>query len=311
MNESLNILVGIITCKRPQMLAQLLDSLALQNIFSSDISVEIVIVDNDVDKSGAKVFDRYRGKLSCKTAYLNELKRGIPYARNRVLEHALERRAEYIAFIDDDETAAPDWLLTMYQVITSEPVDAVQGPVISLLPGNAPAWAELEAKKKSNRKEGERKEGLATNNVIFSSKLISEKKLRFDERFALSGGSDIDFFQKAFRTGSVLIWTNRAPVYAKIPESRLTLKWQFQRAFRVGAANTFSSVQQLGLGYAAKRYALKIISRFLGGPLLFIIAGIFSARMRLLAVRWTGSALGHFLGFWGIIGSEYSRIHGG
>ena len=303
-------MVGIITYKRPRMLAQLLDSLVQQDIFKSDISLEIVIVDNDVNHSAETVVEHYRNKFSCKIHYLIELKRGIPSARNRVLEHAIDKNAEYIAFIDDDEIAAPNWLLTIYEIIISSHADAVQGPVISLLPENAPRWAVLEAQKKSNRKEGEQKEGAATNNVIFSTKIITEKKIRFDERFAMSGGSDIDFFQKASRSGSILIWTNKALVYEKIPGSRLNLKWQYQRAFRVGAANTYSSVQQRGFGYAVKRYALKILARVLGGPLLLITGGIFSARMRLLAVRWTGSAIGHSLGFWGIIGSEYSRVHG-
>jgi len=305
-----NILVGIITCKRPKMLAHLLDSLAQQTIFNTDINIEIVIVDNDAEQGAKDVFDQYSDKIQCEMQYLNEVKRGIPFARNKVLEHAINRQTEYIAFIDDDETANPGWLLTMYKIITSEAVDAVKGPVISLLPENAPSWAIKEVKKKSNRKEGEQIEGLATNNVIFSSKLIVEKGLRFDEIYALSGGSDIDFFQRAARLGSQHIWTNHVQVYEKIPESRLTLKWEFQRSFRVGATNTFSSIQQRGVGYGIKRYSLKIIARLLFGPLLLITTGIFSAKMRLLSIRWIGSAIGHFLGFFRILGSEYSDIHG-
>jgi succinoglycan biosynthesis protein ExoM len=292
------------------MLGELLDSLAQQTIFNTGTNVEIVIVDNDEAQSAGPIFNLYSGKFSCEIQYLHEMKRGIPFARNKVLDHAIDRQAEFIAFIDDDETADPDWLQTLHQIITSEAVDAVQGPVITLLPENAPSWAIQEANKKSNRKEGEKKTALATNNVIFSSSLIVEKGLRFDERFALSGGSDIDFFQRSAQLGSRHIWTNQALVYEKIPGTRLTLKWEFQRSFRVGATNTYSSVQQKGLGYGIKRYMLKIIARLLLGPLILITAGIFSAKMRLLAIRWIGSAVGHFLGFFGILGSEYSNIHG-
>ena len=310
MNDCPSIIVGIPTYKRPRMLAELLDSLAQQTIFNTDIVVEIVIVDNDKDQGALTVFDKYSDKMHCRMQYLHELKRGIPFARNKVLGHAIDRQAEFIAFIDDDETADPDWLQTLHQIITSETVDAVQGPVITLLPENAPRWAIQEAKKKSNREEGEQKTALATNNVIISSSLIVEKGLRFDERFALSGGEDVDFFQRSARLGNCHIWTNRALVYEKIPGTRLTLKWEFQRSFRVGATNTYSSVQQKGIGYGIKRYMLKIIARILLGPLLLITAGIFSAKMRLLAIRWIGSGLGHFLGFFGVLGSEYSNIHG-
>jgi len=310
MTGSLNILLGVITCKRPRMLADLLGSLAQQTIFNTDISVEIVIVDNDAGKSAASILEEYSGRFSCGMRYLTEEKRGIPFARNTVLEHAVKRQAEYIAFIDDDETADPDWLLTLYRIIKSEAVDAVQGPVIMILPEDAPGWAIRGARKRSSRKEGAPQNALATNNVIFSSKLITEKGLRFDTGFALSGGSDIDFFQRSARLGCRHIWTNRALVYEKIPGSRLTLTWEFQRSFRVGATNTYSSLQQRGLGYCMKRYFLKIIARLLFGPLLLVTAGIFSAGMRLLAVRWTGSALGHFLGFFGLLGKEYTSIHG-
>ena len=260
-----NILVGIATCKCPQMLGELLDSLAQQTILNTDIVVEIVIVDNDEDQSAATLFDQYSDKMRCGMQYLHETKRGIPFARNRVLDHAIYRQAEYIAFIDDDETAATDWLLTMHQIITSRAIDAVQGPVISLLPEDAPNWAIKDRKKKSNRTEGEQKGALSTNNVIFSSRLIVEKGLRFDERFALSGGSDIDFFQRSERLGSCHIWTNRALVYEKIPRSRLSLKWELQRSFKVGATNTYSSVKQKSLDYGIKRYGLKIITRLLLG----------------------------------------------
>ena len=310
MTDCPNILVGIPTYKRPKMLANLLDSLAKQTILNTNIVVEIVIVDNDKDQGALTVFDKYSDKMHCRMQYLHEVKRGIPFARNKVLDHAIDRQAEFIAFIDDDETADPDWLLTLHQIITTKPVDAVQGPVISLLPENAPRWAIKDREKKSKRKEGEHKTTLATNNVMFSSRLIVEKGLRFDERFALSGGEDVDFFQRSARLGNCHIWTNRALVYEKIPETRLTLKWEFQRSYSVGATNTFSSVQQKGIGYGIKRYMLKVIARLLLGPLILFTAGLLSAQMRLLSVRWIGSALGHFLGFFGILGSEYSYIHG-
>jgi succinoglycan biosynthesis protein ExoM len=313
MSDHPAILIGIITCKRPQMFEKLLDSLMRQTIFETDIRVACVVVDNDKDRGAEGIFNRTAVKMPCRMQYLLEERRGIPFARNRVLEYAASIQSAFIAFIDDDETADPEWLLTLYRIITSTGVDAVQGKVSSLLPGGdikIPSWSRNAMRKENNKTEGALKRGLSTNNVLFSSTLVIEKGLRFDERFALTGGSDIDFFSRSADLGGRHIWTNRAVVYEEIPRSRLTLTWQFFRSFRVGATNTYMAVQKRGCLYAIKRYSLKIVARIFTGILVLLTAGIVSGRLRLLAVQWIGSGVGHLLGFWGILGSEYHRIHG-
>ncbi|WP_136809639.1 glycosyltransferase family 2 protein [Desulfosediminicola flagellatus] len=305
------ILLGIITCKRPNLLTELLESIIVQSIFSTPVKVETVIIDNDDEQSGRPVFNEFVEKFPCKLEYLSEIQRGIPYARNRVIDAAIASDAQYIVFIDDDETAAPDWLLALHTIITTNNVDAVQGQVISLLPEkNTPRWATMAKRKAWNKKEGQPRKGMSTNNVIFSSSLVTDKGLRFDERFALSGGSDIDFFNRSAETGSKHIWTNTATVYEKIPHTRLTVQWQFQRLFRVGAATTHMSVQQKGYAYTLMRYFPKIVSRLILGPLLLISVGIVSSKAFLTSIHWTGSAIGLVLGFFGILGKEYQTIHG-
>lgn len=311
MPESPTILLGIVTCKRPTLLAELLGSIVEQSIFSTEIRVETVIVDNDDKHSGLPVFTRFSGKFPCKLEYLTEHNRGIPYARNRVLDFAIARKAQYIAFIDDDEIAAPDWLLCLYDVITANKVHGVQGQVISLLPeNNIPQWAETAKRKAWNKEEGQPRKGMSTNNTMFSSGLITDHNLRFDTRFALSGGSDIDFFTRAADRGSKHIWTNTATVYEKIPRSRLTAKWQFQRLFRVGAATVQMSIQKRGYMYTFLRYFPQMASRLLLGPLLLISLGMVSPKVFLTSIHWTGSAAGLILGFFGIMGREYQTIHG-
>lgn len=305
------IVLGIITCKRPRSLTKLLESISAQSIFTAGIEVETVIVDNDDQQSGLPVYHVFAENYPCELTYLCEARRGIPYARNRVVEHAIERNAPYIAFIDDDETAPPDWLQALHRVITHRQVDGVQGEVVSLLPEkDVPRWAEIAKRKTGNKREGQSRTGMSTNNVIFSTGPVREKGLRFDERFALSGGSDIDFFKRAAETGSKHIWTNTATVYEEIPHSRLTTRWQFQRLFRVGAATTYMSVREKGHLYTIARYFPKIVSRLFLGPLLLISVGLIWPKLFLTSVRWTGSAVGLLSGFWGVLGSEYRTIHG-
>lgn len=310
MSAPVQIMLGVITFRRPRMLAGLLESLVDQSIFATDVSVELVVVDNDDEESARETCEDFAKRFPCELTYLKETERGIPFARNKVLDHALHKQARYVAFIDDDETAENNWLEAIHRVITESGADAVQGPVIDQLPEGAPQWAVRKANKKSRRKEGEAKEKAATNNVIFTSAIVSEGGIRFDKRFAMSGGSDVDFFIRATRAGYKLIWTHQAIVNNPIPLSRLTLKWQLQRSYRVAATNTLSTLRQKGFGSAIGRYGLKIVARILLGPLLFITGGLVSSKLRLTAVQWMGSGWGHLAGFWGSIGDEYATIHG-
>ena len=52
---------------------------------------------------------------------------GIPYARNKALENAIDRRFNYLAFIDDDCTAEEFWLNGMISTITNFGADVSQG----------------------------------------------------------------------------------------------------------------------------------------------------------------------------------------
>jgi succinoglycan biosynthesis protein ExoM len=312
-SNPLRIALGIITYKRPQMLQELLESIASQSIFQrQDVKVELVLVDNDPASSALSQFEQYRSQVEIPAFYYTEKRRGIPYARNTVLEHAKESGVDFVAFIDDDEVAAQDWLEQLFDVLTSLKVDGVQGPVVNRLPVNAPRWAEKVYGKQKHlkRNEGECKAVLSTNNVLFSMRLVTDCGLAFDEVYAQSGGSDADFFLRASRLGSTHVWTNRAIVYETVPISRLTQRWQFQRTFRGGAGNTFMYVRQHGVLAGIRRYWLKIPSRIVFGLIILASAGLFSGAIRILAIRRIASGVGHLSGFFGVLGSEYTKTHG-
>lgn len=309
--KEIEVLVGLITCQRPKLLSQLLESITSQTIFSTDIAVAVLVVDNDSEGSAASVVERYLDDFPCPVIYQVEEKKGIPYARNRVVEYAVQKKAQHIVFIDDDETAPPEWLDNLYNCIKKSGADAVKGCVKSVLPkGDIPGWAKCIKRKEWYSEDGKQIKGLSTNNVIFSTRLVNEMGLRFNEYFALTGGSDIEFFTRAAEGGSVHIVTNDATVHEYVHKSRLNLKWQFFRLYRIGAVSTYMAIKSKGYLYTFFRYFPKIILRLIAGPLLLCTAGLLHSPSRLLAVHFIGSSLGHILGFWGLLGSEYKNIHG-
>jgi succinoglycan biosynthesis protein ExoM len=188
------------------MLPALLDSLARQTLAAGNDRIALVVVDNDPGRSAEAVFQEKSKSIPFPAICLSEPKRGIPFARNRILDEALSRNARYIAFIDDDEMATEDWLEQLYAVIRETGADAVQGPVRYVPEAGCAAWMAEELAWRSRRmqkhKEASVRPKLSTRNVIMSARLVSGLGLRFDESFALSGGSDVDFFYRAHQKGS-------------------------------------------------------------------------------------------------------------
>jgi glycosyltransferase involved in cell wall biosynthesis len=111
--------VVVVTKDRPQVLADLLESLERQSVPPD----EIVVVDNNSTASYAEVFRKYRDRLPLKTAV--ERTPGIAAARNRGVR---ESSGEIILFTDDDCVVDPDWVDHIVEPFYRDPhIGAVGG----------------------------------------------------------------------------------------------------------------------------------------------------------------------------------------
>lgn len=302
------VLIGIITYLRPIMLAQALASLANQRC--QGLAVELVVVDNDADAGSRTVYEQFRDHFPFPSAYLVEPTQGITHARNRILEYAVESGATYVALIDDDEVADPDWIAALHATITQSGADGVQGAVEYRLPDNAPAWAVHEYARKNAK--ARRQKGAVrspdSNNVIFSVALVRDMDLRFDNRFAMTGGEDSEFFLRARQKGARFIATNSARTLETVPASRMTLAWHWLRYFRNGA-NAMRIALINGRYLRAAVLLGKAVLRLLVGLGLLPLSLVVST-LRFQSLRKIASAVGHFSGLAAISYREYRHIHG-
>jgi succinoglycan biosynthesis protein ExoM len=221
------------------MLSACLRSLQQQTLAAT----EIVVIDNDPLGGAWRVVRDFIGMR-----YEHEPKRGIAAARNKALASV---KTNWIAFIDDDEVAAPDWLENLMRPeYLNTPV--LQGRQELVYPQRVPFWCIATPRRIRPADEGMPRKTAVTNNVRFSTELV-RAGLRFDESIGLMGGEDIDFFSLAYADGFDIRFTNLAITYETVHPERITYRHQVYRSFWCAA----SDIRM----YRATRGALWVWSR--------------------------------------------------
>lgn len=224
--------VAIATYARPTMLAELLDSLARLEA-DPGAEVRVIVVDNDAGGSARAVVDRTA--LPFPLEYAVEPERNISLARNRAVRLALEWRADFVAFVDDDEAASPGWLRELLEMQRRSGAEVVMGAVRPRYDPGVPPWVVRGGFfEQPAAGPGAPLAVASTNNVLVSAGLLADLAGPFDPRFGISGGGDSLFFIRAGRGGARLVWAPGSVVSESIPASRARAGWILRRAFRVG-----------------------------------------------------------------------------
>ena len=131
----LKIDICVCTYRRPS-IAETLRSLDRQAL-PEGVAAHVIVIDNDETPSARKYVEETAASLSVPVTYIHAPANNISIARNAGLD---ESTAEWIAFIDDDEVADPDWLASLLQMARLNDLDAVFGPAVAVYPENAPDW---------------------------------------------------------------------------------------------------------------------------------------------------------------------------
>lgn len=308
--------ICICTCDRPSMLLNCLDSINVQDN-SLSWNVEILVVDNSADNSSPTVTHGLRMAIPMRFAH--EPCKGIPFARNKALEESVKNNADWIAFVDDDETADRSWLRVMQSLAATANADVLHGQTESVSAEDHGPREWPQRVKKRRRKSGQVLRTAGTDNVMFKSHLVTSQgmALRFDENMRFSGGSDRDFFYRAYDRGARILWVPEAKTYETIPASRRTFWYQVNRAQSVAANECYISAKRSGWGPAVTKIAPKAVGRLVTGLFLLPLGALGmptrSRTLRLLlleASKRIGSAIGTFRGFINHRPSRYRNIHG-
>ena len=130
--------IGVATYRRPEGLARLLDALANQRV-AEGVALEIVVVDNDPEASAEAACAAERDTSPWPVHYVVEKRRGIPQARNAILDRVLPS-FDWLAFTDDDALPEPGWVQALLDAQARTGADAVTGPSLPAFEQAPPAW---------------------------------------------------------------------------------------------------------------------------------------------------------------------------
>lgn len=282
MSEKPVICVGVCTILRPGMLQNCLASLAAQTGLAQ-YDVQIVVVDNDNAPTSKPLVDAFAAKSPFPVHYYHEPRRGIPMARNRVLDAALAMNATRLAFIDDDQIASATFLAKHLEAAHRDSADAVQPHIVRIYPDPAPFWSvgrnEAVEEATSDAPIETRKQTAAgTCGVMFSTRLIRSDgmELRFDERLALAGGEDADFFSNAYKKGALIVFSRMPVVMEEVPRSRLTYRRYAMRGLARGGQLFGYYRNKNGYLRAVRKYVPVSFVRLIRGTGQLAIAPIFA-----------------------------------
>jgi len=222
--------ICVCTFRRPQ-LADTLKSLAALTT-PDGFALGILVADNDDEPSARLLVTRMAEALGLHLRYVHCPARNISLARNACLDAS---SADFIAFIDDDETASPDWIAHLLLAAEESHADVVLGPVQArYLPGarrwikdgdfhsTSPVWV-----------RGEIRTGY-TCNVLIRRQAQSVAGIRFSLARGQTGGEDTEFFDRVFSAGGTIAFAPDALVEEVVPPQRATFDWLAQRRFRAG-----------------------------------------------------------------------------
>ncbi len=227
------IAVMIPTLRRPESLARALNSI-LDQVEAALLIREIVVVDNSPEASARDTVMAIQAAATVPIRFVHVPAPGVATARNAGLK---DMDADYVAFLDDDEEAAPDWLARLYAAHRRYEADVTFSPVQGRIP-DRDHWA-CDYLERFFSRVGPKESGLSqTVYGCGASMMTRATALKgptpFDVEADEVGGEDDRLFTQLRREGRRFAWAADATVIEHAPAARANLRYTLRRAVSYG-----------------------------------------------------------------------------
>jgi len=232
-------LVSVVVCtyNRAELLSGCLRSLEHQT--AAKELYEVIIVDNNSTDTTKTIVESFRQKNSNFRVVI-ESRQGLSCARNRGWQEA---RGRYVAYIDDDARAKPEWCAMIAAFIRKRPdVAGFGGPYLSCYLSAKPKWFKDEYGSWSVH-GGERPMGqgefVRGTNMVFRSDVLPEVG-GFDETLGMVGmkvsyGEEPNLQVRLMKQGKVIYYCPDIVVEHLVTPQKMNVKWMLRTAYKGGS----------------------------------------------------------------------------
>ncbi|TIX51234.1 glycosyltransferase [Alteraurantiacibacter aquimixticola] len=220
--------VCICTYRRPE-IAGTLASIAAQDL-PDHLRLRVIVADNDSTAARLEEIAACCRSLNLDHIYVHAPEKNISRARNACLDNA---SADWVAFIDDDETAEEGWLAALAAARPGK--NCVFGPTRAIYdPETAPDWMIRGDFHSHSMGPREAAHNGSTCNVMIDRLFVERHGLRFREELGTVGGEDTMFFHDMLDNGASFAFEPKAMVSEPVAPARANLKWLLRRRYRSG-----------------------------------------------------------------------------
>lgn len=238
-HPAIDISVVIPCYDRLNLLESTIRGCLLQQV-DAGISWEIIIADNHPARQAALVVAAFHSDIPLR--HIAAGKRNIAEARNLGVKAA---KGAFIAFVDDDETPEPGWLMAHYRCLARTGADASFGAIYPIFEGGSPPnWDPRGryyitdfglpdgTKIEPLKWFPPRPRGVGTANVMLKRSTCLPGDKSFDENFGRSGGEDTMLLLSLAQSGKRFVWCANAHVTEFNETGRQSFRYMCRRVQR-------------------------------------------------------------------------------
>ncbi len=265
----------------------------LRQTLPDDVTLELLIVDNDPDGSAAAGVSALAATSEIPVQYLHAPHPGVATARNRGVAAA---RGDFIACLDDDEEACEGWLAALLYAAETLNADVVFGPISTRLPPNqsaCPRYFSHFFARSGPRQDQPIAKPFGCGNSLIRVRALPDRTAPFKTARDHLGGEDDHLFAAMAAKGARFGFAAQALVYEHPSLSRLTLSYCLKRAFSYGQGATAEAARHRGFGGARIAATMVIgLAQAVGCALIALSAAAFAPEFATRAADKAARGLG-------------------
>lgn len=233
MPDSKDVSIIICTYNRAELLRECLQSLCHQTFDMS--GTDVIVVDNNSTDQTSDVISEFNDQLP-KLRYVHEPNQGLSHARNRGFREAT---TEWIAYLDDDARAFPDYVKNLLLAIEKNQFDCIGGVYLPWYKYGRPKWYKDSYGTNTGKPAGLLEDGYASGGNMIIRKEVLERFGGFSSRVGMSGrkiayGEETRLQVMMRREGLRIGFDPAIRIEHLVNIHKQTPMWFIRRSFAVG-----------------------------------------------------------------------------